>query len=176
MESKGNEVALFLPEQGGMPENRRRIALAVLLLVFGGLAAACRTAGPAPPPPAPAPPGTPLEPEEEKLEEEEALPVEPVQQEIVVAAWAEPARLPPGGGQSQLIVRVQKRGGAPFPGVEVRFRTSKGKLYSGGRVLTTDRGGMTRDRLTTRETTTVTLNAGGTRYRFRIPVAERESE
>jgi hypothetical protein len=136
--------------------------------------------GPAPPPPPPppsGPPGTPLEPETGKPEEdEEPLPVSPVQQEIVVAAWAEPARLPPGGGQSQLIVRVQKRGGAPFPGVEVRFRTSTGKLYSGGRILTTDRAGMTRDRLTTRETTTVTLNAGGTRYRFSVPVAERESE
>ena len=32
--------------------------------------------------------------------------------------------------------------------------------------------GMTRDRLTARKTTTITLNAGGTRYRFQVPVAE----
>jgi hypothetical protein len=39
-------------------------------------------------------------------------------------------------------------------------------------VLTTDAQGMTRDRLTTRRTTTITLNAGGTRYRFQVPVEE----
>jgi hypothetical protein len=102
------------------------------------------------------------------------LPVKPVQEDIVVAAWAEPRELPPGGGQAQILVRVQKRGGARFPGVEVRLRTSIGSLYSAGRVLVTDAQGMTRDRLTTRRTAIVTLNAGGTRYRFRVPVPEPE--
>jgi hypothetical protein len=36
----------------------------------------------------------------------------------------------------------------------------------------TDAQGMTRDRLTTRKTAVVTLNAGGTRYRFQVPVPE----
>jgi len=39
-------------------------------------------------------------------------------------------------------------------------------------VLVTDASGMTRDRLITKKTATITLNAGGTRYRFRVPVGE----
>lgn len=103
---------------------------------------------------------------------DEALPVKKVMEEIVVAAWAEPAQLPPGGGQAQIIVRVQKRGGAPYAGVEVRLRVTEGTLYSKSQVLVTDSRGMTRDRLTTRRSTSVTLNAGGTRYRLRVAVGE----
>ena len=102
--------------------------------------------------------------------------VKKVQEEIIVAAWAEPARLPDGGGNSQILVRVQKRGGVRFPEVEVRLRTSIGSLYSSGRILVTDGQGMTRDRLTTRSTATITLNAGGTRYRFQVPVGEKSPE
>jgi hypothetical protein len=91
---------------------------------------------------------------------------------IVVAAWAEPRELPAGGGQAQILVRVQKPGGKRFAGVQVRLRSRPGSLYSGGRVLVTDAQGMTRDRLTTRDTAVVTLNAGGTRYSFSVPVAE----
>jgi hypothetical protein len=69
-------------------------------------------------------------------------------------------------------VRVQRRGGAAFPGVEVRFKTSKGSLYSGGKVLVTDKMGLTRDRLTTKKAATITLNAGGTRYTFQVAVGE----
>ncbi len=93
---------------------------------------------------------------------------------IVVAAWAEPRRLPPGGGQAQILVRVQHRGGARFPEVEVRLRASEGTLYSAGRLLHTDPQGMTRDRLTTHKSSVITLNAGGTRYRFEVPVLEPE--
>ena len=39
-------------------------------------------------------------------------------------------------------------------------------------MLVTDAEGMTRDQLTTRQTAVITLNAGGTRYRFQLPVAE----
>jgi hypothetical protein len=70
------------------------------------------------------------------------------------------------------MVRIQRRGGKRFPGVEVRLVSSTGTLYSAGKVLVTDGSGMTRDRLTTRETAIITLNAGGTRYRFQVPVAE----
>ena len=101
----------------------------------------------------------------------EPLPVKEVEEEIVVAAWAEPAHLGRGGGQTQILVRVQKRGGARFPGVEVSLGATAGTLYSGGHILVTDGQGMTRDRLTTNKTTTITLNSGGTRYRFRVPVA-----
>jgi hypothetical protein len=86
--------------------------------------------------------------------------------ELVTLAKA----LPEGGGQSQLLVRVQKRGGVPFPGVEVRFKASTGSLYSSGAVLLTDRMGVTRDRITTKKTVTVTVNAGGTRHSFQVPV------
>jgi hypothetical protein len=95
-----------------------------------------------------------------------------VREPITVAAWAEPPKLPPLGGQCQIIVRVLKRGGAPFPGVEVRLQASKGTLFSGSKVLVTDASGKTRDRLTARDITTITVNAGGTRYRFEVPLAE----
>jgi hypothetical protein len=99
------------------------------------------------------------------------LPVAKAPEDVIVAAWAEPSRLPPAGGQAQILVRLQKRGGVPFPGVQVRLRTSTGNLYSDGKVLVTDSSGRTRDRLTTRSSAHITLNAGGTVYRFRIPVA-----
>lgn len=104
------------------------------------------------------------------------LPVKKVDVEIVVAAWAEPARLPYGGGTTQLLVRVQKSGGAPLADVEVRFSISEGTLFSEGKVLVTDARGMTRDRLTTRKTSIVVLNAGGTRYSFRVPVEPQPPE
>ncbi len=107
--------------------------------------------------------------------DDEPLPVKKVEEEIIVAAWAEPPRLPAGGGTAQLLVRVQKRGGAAYPGVEVRFRASTGSLYSGGNILVTDRQGLTRDRVTTPRTVTITLNAGGTAYRFRVPVGDASS-
>ena len=96
--------------------------------------------------------------------------------EVIVAAWAEPSNLPAGGGQAQILVRAQKRGGASYPGVEVRLETSVGVLYSGGRILVTDGRGMTRDRLTAHRTAEVTLNAGGTRYRFTVPVLPDSAE
>jgi hypothetical protein len=99
------------------------------------------------------------------------LPVTKAPEDVIVAAWAEPSRLPPTGGQTQILVRLQKRGGVPFPGVEVRLQTSAGALFSGGKVLVTDASGRTRDRLTTRSSAHITLNAGGTVYRFRVPVA-----
>jgi len=103
-------------------------------------------------------------------EEGPPLPVKKVEEEIVVAAWAEPSHLPEGGGIAQILVRVQKRGGAPFAGVEVRLSASRGTLYSKSAVLVTDGRGMTRDRLSTRDASTITLNAGGTRYTFRVPL------
>jgi hypothetical protein len=102
----------------------------------------------------------------------EPLPVEAVEEPIVVAAWAEPPSLPEGGGQAQLLVRVQKKGGAAFPGVQVRLAASTGTLFSAGRILVTDGRGMTRDRLTTRRSARVVLNAGGTRYRFEVRVGD----
>jgi hypothetical protein len=148
-------------------------SLAVRLLSCALVCGACATLGlrkeePAPPP---VPPGTALTPEPQG-EGDEPLPVAQVSEPIVVAAWAEPKELPAGGGQAQILVRIQKQGGRRFPGVEVRLRSSTGSLFSAGRVLVTDTAGMTRDRLTTKKTVTITLNAGGTRYRFQVPVAE----
>jgi hypothetical protein len=148
---------------------RSSIVAVLLLSAFAG--GACTTLRKEPPLPPPPPPGTPLTPEPQPADEE-PLPVTLVQEPIVVAAWAEPKELPSGGGQAQILVRIQKRGGRRFPGVEVRLRSSTGALFSSGKVLVTDGSGMTRDRLTTRHTTTITLNAGGTRYRFKVPVGE----
>jgi hypothetical protein len=105
----------------------------------------------------------------------EPLPVARAAEEVVVAAWSEPKELPPGGGQAQVLVLAQKRGGAPFPGVEVRLRASAGSLFSGGRILITDASGRTRDRLTTHGPSLITVNAGGTVYRFRVPVRASEA-
>jgi hypothetical protein len=105
---------------------------------------------------------------------EDVGPLPPVKQaaeEVVVAAWADPAQLQEGGGVAQILVRLQKRNRQPYAGVEVRLQTSRGRLFSDGRILVTDARGMTRDRLTARSTATLTLNAGGTRYSFRVPVA-----
>jgi len=103
--------------------------------------------------------------------------VQKAPEEVVVAAWSEPKRLPPRGGQSQIVVRAQRRGGKPFEGVEVRVRTSTGTLYSQGRVLMTDASGRTRDRLTARRGATITVNAGGAVYRFEVPLrSESEDE
>jgi hypothetical protein len=142
---------------------RSRFAHAALLI--SALLPACAILPPSPPR------GEPLEPQERA--DEDALPVREVEEPIVVAAWAEPRGLPSGGGQAQILIRVQKRGGARFPGVEVRLRASEGTLFSEGRTLVTDAQGMTRDRLTTHRSAIVTLNAGGTRYRFQVPVGEQ---
>jgi hypothetical protein len=149
---------------------RRQAFTACLLLAAALLAGGCAIKD-KPPPPPPPPPGTALTPEADSGDEE-PLPVTPVAEPIVVAAWAEPKALPAGGGQAQIMVRIQKEGGKRFPGVEVRLRSSGGALFSAGRVLVTDASGMTRDRLTAHKTATITLNAGGTRYRFQVPVAE----
>lgn len=161
------------PARAGASMLPRPASLALRLLLCALACGACATLGRrSEPPPPPVPPGTALTPEAAPSDDE-PLPVTPVAEPIVVAAWAEPKELPAGGGQAQILVRIQKRGGARFPGVEVRLRTSEGSLYSAGRVLVTDASGMTRDRLTTKTTATVTLNAGGTRYRFRVPVTEK---
>ena len=150
-----------------MPPRQASLAL---LLLCAFVCGACASLGHKPAP-APVAPGTALTPEPQ-ARGDEPLPVTPVAEPIVVAAWAEPKELPAGGGQAQILVRIQRRGGRRFPGVEVRLRSSAGSLFSSGRVLVTDASGMTRDRLTTRKTTTITLNAGGTRYRFQVPVTE----
>lgn len=141
------------------------IALAFLL------SAGCRSApsrDPASAAQPPEPPGS--------ISRIEGLEVARAPEEVVVTAWAEPSHLPPGGGIVQILVRAQKRGGAPFAGVEVRLRTSAGSLFSADRVLVTDRNGMTRDRLTARKTAEITMNAGGTRHRFLVPVLPVSAE
>jgi len=160
----------FFPDAvPGVVPRRPLVPVLACLLVLGSCATLGRQEKPPPPPP---PPGQPLTPEPPVQPEDEPLPVKRVEEAIVVAAWAEPKTLPPGGGQAQILVRIQKPGGKRFAGVEVRLRARPGTLYSGGRVLVTDAEGMTRDRLTTHQTAVVTLNAGGTRYRFPVPVAE----
>jgi hypothetical protein len=145
---------------------------ALVVFVLATALPACRSAPSRPPAePSPASPGTPTAPPP-AVNPDDALAVAPITEPVTVAAWAEPAKLPPLGGQCQIIVRVMKRGGAPLAGVEVRLSASKGALYSAGRILVTDASGKTRDRLTARTGATITLNAGGTRYRFEVPLAD----
>lgn len=143
---------------------RRQAFLILLVLFLGSCKSLFKRDHPGAPPPGPS------------AEDEAQLAVRKVEEEIIVAAWAEPAKLPEGGGQSQILVRVQRRGGARFPGVEVRLRANAGSLYSAGRILVTDVQGMTRDRLTTQKTATITVNAGGTRYRFQVPAGDKALE
>jgi len=131
----------------------RRAGIVALLALAGCHVFQGKPEAPAPPAAAPPP-----------------LPVKKAAEEVVVAAWAEPKRLPPMGGSSQILVRLRKRGGAPYEGVEVRMQTSTGQLFSGGKDLVTDSAGQTRDRITTTRTARITLNAGGTVYRFQVPV------
>lgn len=145
----------------GGPGTATVLLAAALFSAGTGCSVVHRGPSTAPPPPEPAAQDTPPPP----------LPVEKAPEDVIVAAWAEPSRLPAAGGQTQILIRLQKRGGVPFPGVQVRLRTSAGNLYSDGKVLVTDSAGRTRDRLTTRTSAHITLNAGGTVYRFRIPVA-----
>lgn len=148
----------------GMRTRSRRAV--VVLAAAVSLAAGCGPKKKQPPAP-PSPPPV-------RTVRQEPLPVRQAGEEVVVAAWSEPPRLPRVGGQAQILVRAQKRNGDPFPGVEVRLRASTGTLYSGGRTLITDPAGRTRDRLTTRQTSIITLNAGGTVYRFTVQVASGE--
>lgn len=140
-----------------MPTATRRGSLTALLACAAFLSG-CTLFRSEKPPPVPGSPGT------------DPLPVQKAEEEVVVAAWSEPKQLPPFGGQAQIIVRAQRRGGKPFPGVEVRIRTSTGSLFSQGRVLITDANGRTRDRVTARRGATITVNAGGTVYRFEVPL------
>lgn len=144
---------------------RRIGVLLAVALAFAG----CRSASVRPPVVSSTPEPSP-EPEAAPAPPPDDLTVKKAEEEVVVAAWAEPSSLSPGGGQAQILVRAQKRGGAPFPGVEVRLHSSVGALFSNGKILVTDSRGMTRDRLTAHKTAQITLNAGGTRYRFDVPV------
>jgi len=105
--------------------------------------------------------------------EPEATPLPPVTQAVepvLVRAWAEPRLLPPAGGQTQIIVLARKRNGDPYEGLEVRFSTNEGTLYSKSRILVTDSDGRTRDRLTTRRSATVTVDVGGTVQQIPVTV------
>jgi hypothetical protein len=144
----------------------------VVLALLGAALAGCRSASGRPPEIATSEPETAPTPPPGK----DPLAVAKAPEEVVVAAWAEPSHLPPGGGVVQILVRTRRRGGSPFSGVEVRLSSDEGNLYSAGRVLTTDRAGMTRDQLTARKTSEITLNAGGTRYRFNVPVLPASTE
>ena len=58
----------------------------------------------------------------------------------------------------------------------MRLSASAGTLFSGGKVLVTDASGRTRDRLTARSATLITVNAGGTVYRFEVPLRAPAAE
>src|SRR4029453_1227159 len=116
----------------------RRQALTACLLLAALVAGGCETFGhKQQPPPPPPPPGTALTPEPDSGDEA-PLPVTKVAEPIVVAAWAEPKQLPSGGGQAQIMVRIQKHGGKRFPGAEGALRSPGGTLFSAGRGRVTE--------------------------------------
>ena len=118
------------------------------------------------PPRAPEAPDTPATPEPTPLP-----PVTEAAEKVVVRVWAEPRQLPPAGGQAQILVLARKRNGDPYEGVEVRVEASEGTLFSKSRILATDAAGRTRDRLTTRRPSRVTVNVGGSIHHIEVAVA-----
>ena len=154
------------PHGDGSAADRRRL-IPILALALGACAPKAPPVSPLPPPPttvaapspAPSPSAAP-----------EARPVAKAKEEVIVSAWAEPKVLPPGGGEAGIRVSLRKRGGRPYPNVEVRVEASSGRLASGGQILLTDDAGVARDRLQTRRGARITVNAGGTFYRFEVPV------
>jgi hypothetical protein len=96
--------------------------------------------------------------------------VRTVAEPLTLVAWVEPAHLPPGGGRVEVFIRVRREGGEPYPGVDIQIATSRGDLESQGRILSSDADGLATDRLRTGRTATLTINAGGTVYRFPVPV------
>jgi hypothetical protein len=129
----------------------RAWALAVGVFLLSGCGALTRRPAASDPPGGPTP-----------------VPIIPQRSEIVLAAWTEPRHLPRGGGPVQVLVRVQRVGGGPYPGVQVRLATNAGSLFSAGRPLVTDAQGMCRDRLTTRRPAELVVRIGDTRYRFKV--------
>jgi hypothetical protein len=91
--------------------------------------------------------------------------------EIAVAAWAEPSRLPHRGGQVQILIRVRRPNGNPYPAVQVHVQASRGRLFSNGKPLVTAADGTTRDRLTSKDASEIVVQVGDTRYRFNVPLA-----
>lgn len=139
-----------------------RWALLFLMLIAAPACGLFRDSPPRAPeaPAAPAtPPPTPLPP------------VARASETVVVRAWAEPRQLPPAGGQAQILILARKRSGDPFEGVEVQVQASEGTLFSASRILTTDASGRTRDRLTTRRSSRVTVNVGGSIHEIEVVVA-----
>jgi len=98
------------------------------------------------------------------------MPIIPRRGEIVIAAWTEPRYLPKAGGQVKVLVRVQRVGGGPYPGVQVQLHSSAGQLGSAGKALVTDTQGMTRDILKAAPPVGVVVQSGDTRYRFQVTV------
>ena len=76
-----------------------------------------------------------------------------------VTVRAEPARLGPGGGSTQIIALVRDEAGNGLSGTSVSFSATAGQLSSG--TATTDGNGEARVTLTTNRETTVTVNVGG---------------
>jgi PKD repeat protein len=89
----------------------------------------------------------------EKLE----LPIGSAAAETVTVR-AEPARLSPGGGSSQIVALVRDLAGNPLSGASVAFSASAGTMSSG--VALTDGNGEARSTLTTSRETTVTATVG----------------
>jgi hypothetical protein len=138
----------------------RRLLAAVALLALSACGVITRR-----PPAAALPADTPAAPPSPAPT---PTPIIPRRSEIVIAAWTEPRYLPQGGGPVQILVRVRRVGGGPYPGVQVQVQTSAGSLFSAGRPLVTDVQGMCRDRLTTNRPANVVVQIGDTRYRLKV--------
>jgi hypothetical protein len=87
------------------------------------------------------------------ISEQLTLPIGSAAAETVTVR-AEPGRLPPGGGSTQIIALVRDAAGNALSGASVAFTASSGNLSSG--VAVTDGNGEARTTLTTGRETTIT--------------------
>ncbi len=77
-----------------------------------------------------------------------------IEQKVFV--FANPAKLPDGGGTSLISAAVTDTSGTPLQNIGVQFSTTQGKLQSGGAVISTNSNGLATDTLNTTVGTTVT--------------------
>jgi PKD repeat protein len=87
-----------------------------------------------------------------------------------VTLTADPAVLPPGGGQSALSALVIGDNGQPLSGVPVVFSSTAGSLASSGSAVPTDHSGRARDTLTTDRGAVITAIAGTVSSTFEIRI------
>lgn len=91
-----------------------------------------------------------------KYSSSKPIPVSDALANLIITA--DPQTLPLGGGESEITVSVFNYDNEPLRGVPITFKTDKGSMLNGGKILYTDANGQVSDTLDTTETATITVN------------------